>query len=200
MIRDPQAPVLNLLDSADVCCCSITSAAEQGCAELRITEDLELGMAELQRIMQVCTVSPSNSAPFGAAAANYHACKAATCSNPSMCMFHLFSSSCTVQGNTQKGHTTGGFYGMSPPTRTNGAANPLGLDSGWRNTAYKATHSNLQALREMSVPSCLRNNANGDVLCIPESPDCGFLSAEFEVFDGDEEDDRASPASCMTHY
>lgn len=105
-----------------------------------------------------------------------------------------------AQGNPQKAHTTGGFYGMSPPTRTTGAANPLGLDSAWRNTAYKATHSNLQALKEMNVPSCLRNSANGDILCIPESPDCGFLSAEFEVFDREEEDNRASPASCMTHY
>lgn len=89
---------------------------------------------------------------------------------------------------------------MSPPTRTSGAANPLGLDSTWRNTAYRATHSNLQALREMSAPSCLRNSTGGDILCIPESPDCGFLAAEIEVFDEEEEDNRASPASCITHY
>ena len=105
-----------------------------------------------------------------------------------------------MQGNPQKGHATGCFYGMSPPTRTTGAANPLGLDSTWRSTAYRATHSNLQALREISAPSYLRNSVSGDILCIPESPDCGFLSAELEVFDGEEEDHRASSASCVTHF
>ena len=107
-----------------------------------------------------------------------------------------------LQGGNQPGQPANStcFYGMSPPTRATGAANPLGLDSAWRSTAYKATHSNLQALQEMSAPSFLRNNSNGDILCIPESPDCGFLSPEFEVFDIEEDDRRASPESCNTSY
>lgn len=106
-----------------------------------------------------------------------------------------------LQGSNQTGQPANNcFYGMSPPTRTTGAANPMGMDSAWRSTAYKATHSNLQALREMSAPSFVRNNMSAAILCIPESPDCGFLSAEFEVFDSEEEERRASPESCQTSY
>ena len=91
------------------------------------------------------------------------------------------------------------FCGVSPPTRVTGAANPLGLDTAWRNTEYKAcTHSNLQALREMSE-SALHSNAYGDVLSIPDSPDLGFLSADFDVFENLDER-RNSPASDQTNY
>ena len=91
------------------------------------------------------------------------------------------------------------FCGVSPPTRVTGAANPLGLDTAWRNTEYKAcTHSNLQALREMSE-SALHSSVYGDVLSIPDSPGLGFLSAEFDGC-GHLDERRSSPASDQTNY
>lgn len=92
---------------------------------------------------------------------------------------------------------------MSPPTRAAGAANPLGLDTAWRNTAYKAcTHSNLQALREMSEVALMHSNVHGGILSIPESPaspDMGILSAEFDDLEN-MDDRRSSPASDQTTY
>lgn len=124
----------------------------------RMAEDIELGMAEIQRIMQGDNHSQQSQV------------KALQC-----------------------------FCGVSPPTRATGAANPLGLDTAWRHTAYKAcTHSNLQALREMSE-SALHRNVCGDVLCIPDSPNLGFLSAEFDGFENLDER-RTSPASDQTNY
>ncbi|KAL3151811.1 hypothetical protein ABBQ38_012779 [Trebouxia sp. C0009 RCD-2024] len=123
----------------------------------RLAEDIELGMAEIQRIMQGENHSQSQA-------------KALQC-----------------------------FCGVSPPTRATGAANPLGLDTAWRHTAYKAcTHSNLQALREMSE-SALHRNVYGDVLSIPDSPNLGFLSADFDGFEN-LDDRRTSPASDQTNY
>ncbi|KAL0047907.1 hypothetical protein WJX82_002934 [Trebouxia sp. C0006] len=125
----------------------------------RLSEDIELGMAEIQRIMQ-------------------------------------------GDSNNKQGHAKSVqcFCGVSPPTRSSGAANPLGLDTAWRNTAYKAcTHSNLQALREMSESAILHSNVYGDVFSIPDSPELGFLSAEFDGFD-EMDERRTSPASDQTHY
>lgn len=125
----------------------------------RMSEDIELGMAEIQRIMQ-------------------------------------------GDSNSKQGHAKSVqcFCGVSPPTRSSGAANPLGLDTAWRNTAYKAcTHSNLQALREMSESAILHSNVYGDVLSIPDSPELGFLSAEFDGFD-EMDERRTSPASDQTNY
>ncbi|KAL3159095.1 hypothetical protein ABBQ32_011093 [Trebouxia sp. C0010 RCD-2024] len=124
----------------------------------RLSEDIELGMAEIQRIMQGENHSQQSQV------------KALQC-----------------------------FYGVSPPTRATGAANPLGLDTAWRHTAYKAcTHSNLQALREMSE-SALHRNVYGDVLSIPDSPNLGFLSEDFDGFENLDEG-RTSPASDQTNY
>lgn len=40
------------------------------------------------------------------------------------------------------------YLGVSPPVRS-GAANPLSHDRSWTKSAYSASHSNLQALREL---------------------------------------------------
>lgn len=126
----------------------------------RLTEDIELGMAEIQRIMQ-----GDNNGKHS----------------------HVKSVKC--------------FCGVSPPTRATGAANPLGMDTAWRNTAYKAcTYSNLQALREMSESAFMHSNVCGDALSIPDSPELGFLSAEFDGFEEMDESRKASPESDLTHY
>lgn len=137
-------------------------------------------MAEIQRIMQVRT---------------------------SCIHFLLLSLALTSQASLQGENNNQGyvknvkcFCGVSPPTRASGAANPLGLDTAWRNTAYKAcTHSNLQALREMSESAFLHSNLYGDILSIPDSPELGFLSAEFDGFE-EMDERRTSPRSDQTHY
>ncbi|EIE18558.1 transcription factor NF-E2 [Coccomyxa subellipsoidea C-169] len=73
------------------------------------------------------------------------------------------------------------WLGISPPTRTTGAANPLVQDFNWRSNAYRCSHSNLQALREIDARgvSFLRcSSQGGDSRLLVESPDYGLLSAD----------------------
>ncbi|CAL5228432.1 g11566 [Coccomyxa viridis] len=73
------------------------------------------------------------------------------------------------------------WLGMSPPTRTTGAANPLVQDFNWRSNAYRCSHSNLQALREIDargVSFLQCSSQGGDSRLLVESPDYGLLSAE----------------------
>ncbi|CAL8466055.1 g5591 [Coccomyxa elongata] len=73
------------------------------------------------------------------------------------------------------------WLGVSPPTRTTGAANPLVQDFNWRSNAYRCSHSNLQALREIDARgvSFLRcSSQGGDSRLLVESPEYGLLSAE----------------------
>lgn len=83
------------------------------------------------------------------------------------------------------------FLGVSPPTRSMGAANPLVQDALWRQDPYRASHCNLQALREMDARcggAFLRSGgACGDYRLLVGSPDVaslGGLSAASEA-DGD---------------
>ncbi len=48
----------------------------------------------------------------------------------------------------------------------------------------------------MSESALLHSNVYGEVLSIPDSPELGFLSAEFDEMD----ERRTSPASDQTHY
>ncbi|KAK9902196.1 hypothetical protein WJX75_007405 [Coccomyxa subellipsoidea] len=73
------------------------------------------------------------------------------------------------------------WLGVSPPTRTTGAANPLVQDFNWRSNAYRCSHSNLQALREIDARgvSFLRcSSQGGDSRLLVESPEYGLLSAD----------------------
>lgn len=67
----------------------------------------------------------------------------------------------------------GGFYG--------GAANPLAHDASWTSfAAYSASHTNLQALRELDArgASFLRSVPSGDPALVLGSPDLQPLAEE----------------------
>ncbi|GFR45818.1 hypothetical protein Agub_g7274 [Astrephomene gubernaculifera] len=72
------------------------------------------------------------------------------------------------------------FLGVSPPVRSGcygGAANPILHDSSWSACALNASHSNLQALRELdSQHSFLR--CTGDYRLLLGSPDVRSLVEE----------------------
>jgi len=54
--------------------------------------------------------------------------------------------------NTGDAYPSTTFLGVSPPVRGGfhgGAANPVVADSTWKSCAYNASHTNLQALREL---------------------------------------------------
>lgn len=87
-----------------------------------------------------------------------------------------------------QGHSTGGpsgpcfFLGVSPPTRSGGAANPLVQDALWRRDPYAACRCNLQALREMDARAGGAflgggSGGRGDYRLLLGSPDVGALSA-----------------------
>lgn len=70
------------------------------------------------------------------------------------------------------------FLGVSPPTRSMGAANPLVQDAVWKCNARTASRSNLQALREMDAAgvSFLRSGSCGDYRLLIGSPEFDLLS------------------------
>jgi hypothetical protein len=67
------------------------------------------------------------------------------------------------------------FLGISPPRRSAGAANPLVQDWNWRSNAYKCSHSNLQALREIDARGVSFLRMSGDSALLIESPEQGGL-------------------------
>ena len=70
------------------------------------------------------------------------------------------------------------FLGVSPPVRSAGAANPLVQDWNWRSNAYKSSHSNLQALREIDARGVSFLRMSGDSALLIESPEAtGVLGA-----------------------
>lgn len=102
------------------------------------------------------------------------------------------------------------FFGVSPPTRATGVANPLVQSQEWRSNARKASHSNLEILKDIDshgVPF-LRNTSFGDCRVLLETPESGSgllsgaSSVECEADDvfGFQEQDRDSPASCQSHF
>ncbi|GIL88034.1 hypothetical protein Vretimale_6395 [Volvox reticuliferus] len=76
-----------------------------------------------------------------------------------------------LQGQTPDAPIT--YLGISPPVRSGfygGAANPIQHDSTWSACAFNASHSNLQALRELDMQhSFLR--CTGDYRLLLGSPD-----------------------------
>jgi hypothetical protein len=109
-------------------------------------------------------------------------------------------------------------FAGSPPPRTAGAMNPLVQDFNWKSNAYRASHSNLQALREIDRSlsdaygvSFLRSASHGDCRLLIGSPDFGFLSdasdqEEYNVYPRHNTcsvasgRDKLSPMSCQTRY
>lgn len=70
------------------------------------------------------------------------------------------------------------YFGVSPPVRSGfcgGACNPLAHDSKWKFNAYSASHTNLQALRELDSAgiSFLRTATHSaDAALVLGSPEC----------------------------
>ena len=93
--------------------------------------------------------------------------------------------------------------------RSAGAANPLVQDVLWKADPYKASHCNLQALREMDAragASFLCTGSRGDYRLLIGSPDYDSLSqlvAEQEAHCGGAQPppaERAPPASRQTDW
>lgn len=92
------------------------------------------------------------------------------------------------------------FLGVSPPVRGGffgGAANPLAHDASWKGTAYSASHTNLQALRQLDSTgpiSFLRSGPSGDARLLLGSPlETAALAEEAEA-SWDEPIEMDSPA------
>lgn len=71
------------------------------------------------------------------------------------------------------------IFGVSPPVRSGcygGAANPIAHDHSWKRCAYNASHSNLQALREIDSAGAgfLRSVQGGDPSLLLGSPEFSF--------------------------
>lgn len=91
------------------------------------------------------------------------------------------------------------FLGVSPPTRSMGVANPLVQDALWQRDPYRATHCNLQALREIDAHgiSFLRADNRGDWRLLIGSPESAFLAeaAAEESSEGEQLQAAATPSS-----
>lgn len=101
------------------------------------------------------------------------------------------------------------FLGVSPPVRSGcygGAANPLSHDWSWKRTAYSASHTNLQALRELdsSGESFLKGKMSGcDAQLVLGSPELAPLAEAAEWSDAASDTTTTTeytPFSCHTEY
>eukprot|EP00884_Botryococcus_braunii_P002360 jgi/Botrbrau1/12124/Bobra.0186s0041.1 len=90
------------------------------------------------------------------------------------------------------------YFGISPPTRTGGAVNPLVQDNNWLEKARQCSHKNLQALKEIEEMSGVTflhsSSCNGISGLFDVSPDdSGLLSK----VDEDTEENAACNTTCL---
>jgi len=108
-----------------------------------------------------------------------------------------------LQNSSFVGSPTKSFLGVSPPLRSGwagGAANPISHDKTWTRSAYSASHTNLQALREIesSGISFLRGMDHNHILL--GSPDftSHCLSEEISWTNSCQLEPNHGAASCNT--